>query len=57
MAARIMAVAGSGEILVSATVMELLEGSGPTFEDAGIHELKGLQGARQLYRVAALERD
>jgi len=57
MAARIMAVAGSGEILVSATVMELLEGSGPTFEDAGIHELKGLHGARQLYRVAALERD
>jgi class 3 adenylate cyclase len=57
MAARIMAVAGTGEILVSATVMELLEGSGPTFEDAGIHELKGLNGARQLYRVAALERD
>jgi class 3 adenylate cyclase len=57
MAARIMAVAGTGEILVSATVMELLEGAGPTFEDAGIHELKGLNGARQLYRVAALERD
>ena len=57
MAARIMAVAGPGEILVSATVMGLLEGSGPIFEDAGIHELKGLQGARQLYRVAALERD
>lgn len=57
MAARIMAVAGPGEILVSATVRDLLEGSGPTFEDAGIHELKGLHGARQLYRVAALERD
>jgi len=57
MAARIMAVAGSGEILVSATVMELLEGSGPKFEDAGIHELKGLDGARQLYRLATLERD
>jgi len=57
MSARIMAVAGSGEILVSATVMELLEGSGPKFEDAGIHELKGLDGARQLYRLATLERD
>jgi class 3 adenylate cyclase len=57
MAARIMAVAVSDEILVSATVMELLEGSGPTFEDAGIHELKGLHGARQLYRVVALDRD
>jgi class 3 adenylate cyclase len=56
-AARIMAVAGSGEILVSATVMELLDGSGPTFDDAGVHELKGLHGARQLYRLATLERD
>jgi len=34
-----MSVAGSGEILVSATVMDLLDGSGLTFEDAGIHEL------------------
>jgi class 3 adenylate cyclase len=56
-AARIMAVAGAGEILVSATVMELLDGSGPTFEDAGTHELKGLHGARQLYRLASLEHD
>ncbi len=53
-AARIMAVAGSGEILVSATVMDLLDGSGLTFEDAGVHELKGLHGARQLYRLETL---
>ncbi len=53
-AARIMAVAGSGEILVSATVRDLLDGSGLTFEDAGIHELKGLDGSRQLYRLQAL---
>jgi class 3 adenylate cyclase len=53
-AARIMAVAESGEILVSATVMDLLDGSGLTFEDAGIHELKGLHGARQLYRLESL---
>ncbi len=56
-AARIMGAAGSGEILVSATVMDLLDGSGLNFEDAGIHELKGLHGARQLYRLATLERD
>jgi class 3 adenylate cyclase len=56
-AARIMAVAGSDEILVSATVMDLVDGTGLTFEDAGIHELKGLHGARQLYRLATLERD
>src|SRR5260221_3560184 len=53
-AARIMAVAGSDEILVSATVMDLLEGSVLAFEDAGMHELKGLHGARQLYRLATL---
>jgi class 3 adenylate cyclase len=54
-AARIMAVAGSGEILVSATVMDLLDGSGLGFEDAGVHELKGLHGVRQLYRLAMLK--
>jgi len=54
-AARIMAEAGSDEILVSATVMDLLDGSAVKFEDAGSHELKGLHGIRQLYRVAALE--
>lgn len=53
-AARIMAAAGSGEILVSATVTDLLDGTGLTFEDAGIHELKGLERARQLYRLATL---
>jgi class 3 adenylate cyclase len=54
-AARIMAEAGSDEILVSATVMDLLDGSAVKFEDAGSRELKGLHGIRQLYRVAALE--
>lgn len=55
--ARIMAVAGSGEILVSATVMDLVDGSGLVFEDAGVHELKGLNGTRQLYRLATPDRD
>jgi class 3 adenylate cyclase len=50
-AARIMAQAGADEILVSATVMDLLDGSGLSFEDAGLHELKGLHGPRQLYRL------
>jgi class 3 adenylate cyclase len=49
-AARIMGAAAPGEILVSATVMDLVEGSGLQFEDAGVHELKGLHGQRQLYR-------
>jgi class 3 adenylate cyclase len=50
-AARIMAAAEPGEILVSATVMDLVAGSDLAFEDAGLHELKGLAGRRQLFRL------
>lgn len=50
-AARIMAAAGPGEILASATIVDLVDGSGLTFADAGLFELKGLAGARQLYRL------
>ncbi len=50
-AARIMGAAGSGEILVSATVMDLVDGSDLAFEDAGLHDLKGLSGRRQLFRL------
>src|SRR4029078_3064457 len=49
-AARIMTVAGPDEILVSATVMDLVDGSDLEFEDAGVHALKGFRGARQLFR-------
>jgi class 3 adenylate cyclase len=51
-AARIMTAAAPGEILVSATVMDLVEGSDLVFEDVGLHELKGLHGQRQLFRLA-----
>jgi class 3 adenylate cyclase len=50
-AARVMATAGADEILVSATVVDLVDGSGLVFEDAGTHELKGLAGKRQLFRL------
>jgi class 3 adenylate cyclase len=50
--ARIMNAAAPGEVLVSSTVMDLVDGSGLAFEDAGLHELKGLQGQRQLFRLA-----
>lgn len=50
-AARVMSVAGPNEVLVSATVRDLLDGSDVAFEDAGRHELKGLHGERQLYRL------
>jgi class 3 adenylate cyclase len=52
-AARIMSEATPGEILVSATVMDLVEGSDLSFDDAGLHELKGLSGHRQLFRLAS----
>jgi class 3 adenylate cyclase len=50
-AARIMGVAGADEILVSATVRDLLDGTDLDFDDAGQHELKGLPGRRQLFRL------
>jgi class 3 adenylate cyclase len=46
-----MSLAGPDEILVSATTRDLIEGSGLVLEDAGTHELKGLAGRRQAYRV------
>jgi class 3 adenylate cyclase len=51
MAARVMAIAEPGEVLVSATTRELLAGSALEFDDRGSHELKGLPGARQLFAV------
>jgi class 3 adenylate cyclase len=50
--ARIVALAGPGEVLVSSTVKDLVAGSGLVFEDAGEHELKGVPDRWRLYRVA-----
>jgi class 3 adenylate cyclase len=50
-AARIMALAEPGEIWISATVHELVDGTGLDFEDRGPHALKGIPGERQLYRL------
>jgi class 3 adenylate cyclase len=50
--ARIAAKATSSEVLVSQTVKDLVAGSHLGFEDAGEHELKGLDGPRKLYRIA-----
>jgi len=50
-AARVLAVAGADEVVVSDTTRALVEGSGLDFEDAGRHALKGLEGERQLYRM------
>lgn len=50
-AARIMALAGPGEVLLSSSTVALVEGAGLSFSDAGEHELKGLTGRRRLYRL------
>jgi class 3 adenylate cyclase len=51
--ARIGALAGPSEVLVSSTVKELTAGSGLSFEDAGERELKGVPDRWHLYRVSA----
>ncbi|MEA2427321.1 MAG: hypothetical protein QOF37_949 [Thermoleophilaceae bacterium] len=47
-AARVMAKAGPGEVLVSSTVKDLVVGSGLEFSDRGAHELKGVPGEWRL---------
>jgi class 3 adenylate cyclase/pimeloyl-ACP methyl ester carboxylesterase len=49
--ARVAALAGPSEVLVSGTVKDLVVGSGLLFEDAGEHELKGVPDRWRLYRV------
>jgi class 3 adenylate cyclase len=52
-AARVMALGGADDVMVSATTYGLLEGSNLKLEDTGAHELKGLPGARTVYRLIA----
>jgi len=49
--ARVAAVAGPGEVLVSSTVRDLVAGSGLAFEERGLAELKGVPGGWRLYAV------
>jgi pimeloyl-ACP methyl ester carboxylesterase len=50
-AARILGQAGTGDILVSHTVRDLVVGSGTGFEDRGSVELRGVPGTWQLLAV------
>lgn len=50
-AARVSALAGPGEVLVSSVTRDLLDGSGLTFEQRGVHELKGLSGPRPVFAL------
>ncbi len=50
-AARVGALAGTGEVLVSSTVKDLVAGSGITFSERGEHELKGIPDQWRLFAV------
>jgi class 3 adenylate cyclase/pimeloyl-ACP methyl ester carboxylesterase len=49
--ARVGALAGPSEVLVSSTVKDLVAGSGLSFADRGEHELKGVPGTWRLYAL------
>jgi class 3 adenylate cyclase len=44
-----MSLAGAGEVMVSASTVPLLEGSGISFSDTGEHKLKGVDEKRRVY--------
>ena len=50
-AARVGALAGTGEVLVSSTVKDLVAGSGIAFSERGEHELKGIPDTWRLFAV------
>jgi class 3 adenylate cyclase/pimeloyl-ACP methyl ester carboxylesterase len=50
--ARVSALAGPNEVLVSSTLRDLVIGSGLEFENRGARELKGVPGQWNLYAVA-----
>ena len=49
--ARISALAGPGELLVSSTVRDLVVGSDQTLADRGEHQLKGIPGTWRVFAV------
>jgi class 3 adenylate cyclase/pimeloyl-ACP methyl ester carboxylesterase len=51
-AARVMAQAGTGEIVVTAPVIAATTGEARVFERVGAYELKGVPGAWELFRLA-----
>jgi class 3 adenylate cyclase len=47
--ARVAALAGPGEILLTSTVRDLVAGSGLELDDRGPHELKGVPGPWRIF--------
>jgi class 3 adenylate cyclase len=53
--ARVTAHAGPGEVIVSSTVKDIVAGAGITFEDRGLHILRGVPGHWKLFRVTTFD--
>jgi class 3 adenylate cyclase/pimeloyl-ACP methyl ester carboxylesterase len=51
--ARVSALAGANDVLVSSTLRDLVIGSGLEFEERGAHQLKGVPGEWRLFAVAS----
>ena len=51
--ARVSALAGANDVLVSSTLRDLVIGSGLEFEDRGAHELKGVPGEWRIFAVVS----
>ncbi|WP_006242254.1 adenylate/guanylate cyclase domain-containing protein [Mycolicibacterium tusciae] len=51
--ARVSALAGRNDVLVSSTLRDLVIGSGLVFDDRGAHQLKGVPGEWRLFAVAS----
>ena len=53
--ARVCALAGPAEVMVTSTVKELVAGSGAVFDDAGEHELKGVEGLWHTHLLRSID--
>jgi len=51
--ARVSALAGANDVLVSSTLRDLVIGSGIEFDDRGAHQLKGVPGEWRLFALAS----
>jgi class 3 adenylate cyclase len=47
----VASLAGGGDVFVSGTTRDLLDGSGLLLESRGEHELEGLSGVRPIFAV------
>jgi class 3 adenylate cyclase len=54
--ARVSALAGANDVLVSSTLRDLVIGSGLEFEERGAYELKGVPGEWRLFAVGPTAR-